>query len=399
MPDTVTEKNLARDRIVCLGYSVVYGMLGAGLLPGLIKPLEEHYGLTHTQMGMFLAIGGGLSCVALVVLGVIADRYRVRSVLSISMFVIAASAFVIWQVEIVAFGIAALLLFRLAGTIYLVVNGLVFALYGAQHKRGLNVFHGLQGVGRLLAPLLILVATIVTGTWQTVFLISLLVHLWFMFLFLNVREPPHPIGQELRPSLRTLQALVNRRLLLGMVAFMFIAGCEVTIVTWLANCLEREVHFLQSQALFALTIMMIGYTGVRLVLGFAKIKVVPLFMVGALLLNVAAYVLALFVVKNVVGVYIACLFLGLSFGSFWPCMASLLFQKLRGGRGLLSGIFGLGSVLGAIIFVSLVGWLGDYFSLRVALVTMPISATVFVSIYYYFSMETGRDAQPCVDSA
>ena len=36
MPNRVTEKSLTRDRVVCLGYSLTFGMLSAGLLPGLI---------------------------------------------------------------------------------------------------------------------------------------------------------------------------------------------------------------------------------------------------------------------------------------------------------------------------------------------------------------------------
>ena len=393
MPNTVTEKSIARDRVVCLGYSLVFGMLGMGLLPGLIKPLEEVYGLTHTQMGGLLGTGAGLACIGAIVLGAVADRRGVRCVFSISMIAIAVSALIIWQVQIVALGIAALLFFQLAGASYSVMNGLVFALYGDVHARGLNIFHGLQGIGRLLAPLLIVLVTVLTGTWQTVLLLSSLVHLVFTFLFMGVREPQHPDGHESIVPHRMLQVFLDRRLLLGMVAFMFLSGCEITIITWLANFLEREADFLQSQALIALTIMMSGYTGIRLVLGFTRITVNHRFMVVALGLNVVAYVLLVSVVKHVAGVYIVCLFLGVSFGSFWPCMASLLFQKLRGGRGLLSGVFGLGSALGGVIFLSLVGWLGDCFSLRAALVTMPICAAVFVFIYCYFSMETARDIQ------
>ena len=304
MPNTATEKNLARDRVVCLGYSLVFGMLGIGLLPGLIIPLEGVYGLTHTQMGKLLAAGAGLSCAAAIVLGTVADRRGVRSILSVSMAVIAVSALAIWQVEVVALGIAALLLFQLAGSSYSVVNGLVFALYGAADACGLNLFHGLQSIGRLFAPLLIVLVTILTGTWQKVFLISLLVHLWFVFLFLAVREPSHPEGQEPIPFRRMLQALVNRRLLLGMAAFTFLSGCEVTIITWLASFLEREAGFLQSQALIALTIMMSGYTGIRLVLGFAKIKVGSRFVAAALALNIVTYVLLVFVVKHLL-VYIS----------------------------------------------------------------------------------------------
>jgi fucose permease len=369
-------------------------MFGIGLFPGLIKPLEETYGLTHTQMGALLALGSGLTCIAGIVLGAIADRFGVRWILTLSMVATAVSALVIWRVEIAAVGIIALLLFQLASASYSVEGGLVFALYSDAPARGLNLFHGFQGMGRLLAPLLIVLVTILTGSWQTVFLISFLVHLGFAFLFPGIHEPPHPETQTPIPFNGILQALSKPRILLGMAIFMFLAGCQATMVTWLANYLEREAGFLQSQALLALTMMMVGYTGIRLFLGFTRVRVGPQFMSVALVLNIVTYVVLACVAEHVVVVYIVCLFLGLSMGAFWPCAASLLLQKLHGRRGLLSGVFQLGSALGAAISVSLVGWLGDSFSLRAALATTPVNAIIFVSIYCYISTKTDWDDRP-----
>ena len=44
----------ARQKAVCHSYYVVFGMLGIGMLPPLVKSIEEAFGFTHTQMGLFL---------------------------------------------------------------------------------------------------------------------------------------------------------------------------------------------------------------------------------------------------------------------------------------------------------------------------------------------------------
>jgi len=393
MADTARADVGRRDRMVCLVHSVGFGMLHVGLLPGLTKPLEQAYFLTHGQMGTLLAMGAGLSCAAAIVLGAVADRRGASPILSMSMVVIAASAFAIWQAKSTVGGIAALLIFHFAAGSYFVANGLVFALYGAGHAGGLNLFHGLQGIGRLLAPLVIVAATLVTGTWRTVFLMSFLVHLGLAFLYLNVHEPPHPEGQKPIAFSGILEALLNRRYIACLAVFVFVSGCEISMITWVANYLEREAGFVQAQALLGLTIMMSGYTGIRLVLGFTRIEVGIRFMAAALALNIASYVLLMFVVRHVLTAYAVCFLLGASFGPFWPCAASLLLRRLRGGRGLLSGVFGVGSALGAIISLSVVGWLGDCFSLRAALVVTPVSAAIFVAIYRALFLGTPGDVE------
>ena len=75
--------------------------------------------------------------------------------------------------------------------------------------------------------------------------------------------------------------------MLGIVAFFFLAGSELTLIAWLAAYLESDASLGQAQAMYGLTFMLVGFTGIRFAIGVFSIPIDKTYMVGALLLNIA----------------------------------------------------------------------------------------------------------------
>ena len=59
------------------------------------------------------------------------------------------------------------------------------------------------------------------------------------------------------------------------------------------------------------------------------------------------------------------------------------------------GLITLGRALGSLVFLSLVGWLADRFSLRIIFLVAPVCTIVFVALYLYSlkspDVRAGRD--------
>ena len=373
-----------RDITICHAYSFAFGVVGIGLVPGLVKPFEESYALSHTQMGTILAGAGALCTVCALFFGLAADRHGSRPLLLGCMSLLIVSAACLWWVQERWFAIAALLLFHAGHAGYAVVNSLTFVLYGARSAHGLNLLHCFQGIGRLLAPLLIAGVVALTGAWEYVFLISAVMHVLFLVSFYRMGEWHVDASRNDAPAWKGLAALADRWILLGVAAFAFLAGCELTLMTWLADYLEREAGFAQSQALVGLTVMMVGYTAIRFVLGLVRLSVGPAFMLATLALLVGCCA-CLAWARSPALVYSACGLMGLSFGCYWPQAASLLFERLPGGRGFLAGLFNMGSTLGMMVFLALVGYLADRSALSVIFLIAPTSGAAFVAVFIGFA--------------
>ena len=368
------------NKTVTLLASLVFGMLGIGVIPGLVQSFETTYGLSHTSMGLLLALCSAGFILSAILSGIIADRLGIRRVLLATIALTASSAMIIRLLEWRPAFIVALAVFHMGSAHYTVLNSFVLSLYETRQTQGMNIFHAWQGIGRLLAPLLTALVISVTQSWTNVFLLSFLAYGLLGALFAKMPKCHDHSANERVSLSKVIGHMANAKTMLGIVAFFFLAGSELTLITWLAAYLETNAYLPQAQALYGLTFMLVGFTGIRFAIGILSIPVGKIFMVGALLLNIACCVGLLFV-RALPLLYVMCVGLGLSVGAFWPCLASLLPRRLSIGRGLLMGLIALGSALGSLIFLSLVGWLADIFSLRIIFLVAPVCTIIFVALY------------------
>ena len=87
------------SKTITLSASLVFGMLGVGVIPGLVKSFETTYGLSHTSMGFLLALCGISATVFGILFGSTADRLGIRRVLVVTIALTAFSAMTIWLLE------------------------------------------------------------------------------------------------------------------------------------------------------------------------------------------------------------------------------------------------------------------------------------------------------------
>ena len=334
-------------------------------------------------MGLILALCAAGSAVSSIIFSITADHLGVRKVLIATIVLTAFSAMIVWLLEYRLAFIIALVAFHMGEAHYTVLNSLVLSLYESRKTQGMNVFHAIQGIGRLLAPLLVALVIGVTQAWTNVFLLSFLAYGLLACLFTRMPKYYDHSAIESFSLSKLIGHMVNVRVLLGLVGFCFLTGSQTTLIFWLAAYLETDVYLPHAQALYGLTLMMTGYTGIRFAVGMFSIPVGRMFLACALLLNIVCCVGLLFVGELPL-LYVTCVGLGASFGAFWPSLASLLSTRISIGRGMLMGLVTLGSLLGLLIFQPLVGWLADIFSLHIIFLVAPVCTIVLVALFLFF---------------
>jgi MFS family permease len=380
------------ERTITQLASLVFGLLGIGMLPTLITSFEQTYALSHEQMGTWLGLGVVLTAVTSMLLGAVADRTDSNRSVAGGMAVMALASGLVWLSDSTLGFITALLTFQAGAAYYSVLNAKVSCQYGAARGRAMNLLHGLQGVGRLLAPMLTALAITATASWRNMLVLSLFVHVLFACLFLRRTSTRSLRADDEGPRTVIRWREDWRRMARGIACFCFVAGGEASLVFWLVAYFETGAAFSPTQAQFSLAMVMIGYTTIRILTCLVPVPIGAVFMLAALSLNLLCCGVLPFA-KVLTLAYPACVVLGFSFGTFWPSAASLMFDRLPGGRGTLSGIFILGSMAGSTVCLWLVGRLADALSLRVIFIVSPLCNAVFVALFLSF-LRTPSPAGP-----
>jgi len=371
------------NKTICHSYYVLYGLVGAGLLPPLIKSFEDSYQMSHTTMGIVLGVGAVVTSLASLVAGAWHDRQGGRVPLGATMAFCAASALGIYFAQSVVPFVALLLAFHIANGLGAVVNPLVAKLYAGERARGISLLHAFQGVGRLLAPMLVAACIALSGQWRVAFVVSaILFGIWFLLVWFGLKETsPARSRQHRDTSFGAIATLRDPVVMLGVTGFFLLSGCEISLRTWLPNFLESETQFGKTDALTALTAMMLGFTIIRLVLGLRRFRVTSRHIALSAIVLAAAFSLVTKVSDRYL-LYSLAFLMGLCFGPYWPALAAAIYNYSPWGHGTLTGLFNVGSTMGTFTFVSAVGVLGDIVGLRYGLLIAPVCGILFATAYY-----------------
>lgn len=383
---------LATRRIqisICHAFFIANGLFGNGVLPPLVKSFEDTYALSHSQMGSLLSLGTVLGTLSALIAGVVFDRWGPRIIMGLAMALCALAALAVWAASTAWMFAIALSLFMFGLGLTAPINPLVAVLYGPDQMRGMNLSHGLQGVGNLLAPVAVGIVLAATAQWKPVFLLvaaTFMMLSWAFFFGMQGLETSVPPSGRGGSRWERLKGHLSLWLLFGMLGFVFIPAAESTIRTWLQNFLQTEAGLPQSQAFLALTCTMLGYTAVRVVLGLRSRGAGRRFMLGSIFLFVLSFAIVIHV-QHVPGLFLSGALLGFSFGAYWPSLAATVFLRVPERRGITSGLIAISNTLGSFVALNLFGWLADLYSLRQALFLAPFSALIFVAIFWWLTRE------------
>ncbi len=381
-----------RYKSVCHSYYLVVGMFGLGLMPALIKNVEEAFGFTHARMGLWMGLASVFFSMAALLGGALYDRWSARVVMNWVLVLSAVAAVCIAFAPVAGAFVAALLFFYFANGMGSFVNPLVGRFCRRDQARGINLLHAFQGLGRLLGPVAVWLCLLVTGRWQPTFLVAAgAFAVCLVLASVGFRDlPPHPPVPH--PERKASSARrPDLTLLLGLSGFAFYVGCEAVLVTWIPNFLESEAGFGKFQALLALTLLMAGMTAMRLLLGLRRRVFGAKFIICSVAVSVAA-LLCLTNVSSALWLQPAAFLLGASIGGLWPYLMAEVFDYRRHQQGALTGVVMISGAAGAFLFLAVTGKMADAYGLGKALLIAPACAIIYAIIYCTFRQISRKKA-------
>jgi MFS family permease len=380
----VSRDSLQSSRTFCHFYYLLFGMVGTGMLPALVRSFENDYELTHGHLGVIMGIGAAFQAVGALVGGRWSDVTGARPAFFAAMALCVASALGVAATWTVVGFIVAVTLFRFSNGLAQVVNPVVGRLYASDRAAGINLLHGFQGLGRIVSPLLVAGLLGFGGGWRICFgasaaLFGVCLPLAYRYLH-DPRDREGDLSHASQPKASVRDLLKRKALWLGAAGFVFSAGCTGVLVLWTPTLLETEAGLPRSWALASLTFMMAGFTLIRFAGRFVDpvlrnrfIVLSPLALLGGSLLLTRA--------QTAPTALAVCLVLGFSFGAHWPSLAAAVYDRVPAHHGVLTGVFMTSSMVGSVAFSCVTGYLGDAYGLRRALLVAPVSSVVFAFCY------------------
>lgn len=317
-----------RSNLVFAAASLAMLIFGIVLISlGSVLPhLRELFGLSDLSTGSLLSILPFGLLIGSLVFGPLVDRYGYQILLT------ACGILIFAGLEGIAFTRNLMILHL---SVFLIgfgggaINGGANALAAdtAEGDRGakLSLLGVFFGIGALGVPFLLGLLAEVLSYDRILFWIGIFVLLpTLCYLIIDFPPPKHPQGFPIREAFRLLKD--PWIILFGLVLFLQ-SGMEGLANNWSTTFLQEHKGFLNQHALFSLTCLVSGMTGMRLILGYAlqKVKSGPV-LLWSIVLSMAGSLLIL-LTEAQLATYAGMVILGAGFAACFPVVMGYVAGK------------------------------------------------------------------------
>lgn len=327
----------------CLGM-LLFGIVLISL--GSILPLlRDRFGLSNLSTGSLLTLLPFGLLIGSLVFGPIVDRYGYKILLLISaLMVFVGLEGIVFSRQIMILRLSILLIGLGGGAINGACNAV--AADTAEGDRGarlslLGVFFGLGALG---VPILLGLLTNILSNEKILCGIGIftLLPAWF-FLLIKFPAPKQAKGFPLRMAAGLLKD--PWLLLVGLILFLQ-SGMEGLANNWTTTFLQENKAFINQHALFSLSCLVLGMTGMRLILGWALYRVRSgSVLLGSIGLSILGAILLWFT-NSTIAAYVGMTLLGAGFAAAFPVLMGYVAGKYK----YLSG-----TALSLVLVMALVG--------------------------------------------
>lgn len=375
----------------------VTGTMFSTVLPRII----EDYGLSLAQAGLFSVFTSMGNLGAMVLTGLLGDKYR-KSVLMGSVFIgisIAlaligfAPPFIMLLCFLVILGI-------FSSCLNLIVTAYVSDLYGEQRAKYINLVHMFYGIGSLLGPLyptaLRKMGLHWKASYQLLAVAVLLVGASYFVVMAKIKEPTVAVETAERKQEQKSGNLFEVFRYKGMLAlcimsFLYMGGHQNTFSTWFQTYLQTKDAALYTAEFTSvcMTVYWIGMVISRTISASVSEKISPrkFIMAGSIggvcILTVGMLIQTPWIWAIVV------LVLGICTGAVYPLTFAISCAWFPDASAKVSSVVGIFTSVGGMICGWLVGKIANAVSFDMAMIIPWVSlAVVFLIVWKCFPKES-----------
>lgn len=277
-----------------------------------------------------------------------------------------------------------------SGLIEALTNPLVHDAHPNESNKYLNYVNAFYSIGVVFTVLIIGLLLTRQIPWRSLFIASGICALLSALLFLPKDDSIIESGESIHWS-RWLECIRQGNFWILAGAIFFGGGAEAAFTFWTASYIQVNFSTMADAAgvgtgLFALA-MALGriFTG-RMTAGHAKDRWLLL---GASVLGLLTSLLV-YRTPSLIMLYIMLFLSGLSVAPYWPTIQSVSTSYVRGDSTLLFILLSCFGIPGIGAVTWFMGYLGDLYGLRQALVVIPASYAVLIGLFALLIVRTQK---------
>lgn len=365
-----------------------------------LEALGHDLHLDLTQRGFFLSLRLAMLTACLLVVGHFAERPAKRIIYFWGLIATALGQLLIAYSPNYSRLIIAVLVSGLGfGVVEAILNPLVAQLNPKRCAWALNLLNGIFSLGLVMGALC-------TGEllqrgygWRISFWLWTIPPLVCAFLYLTPRYPAPNVGSDdLSPKPDVRSFLSQPLFWILMVAMVMGGGCEAGLTLWAPNFCAKVLGADARGGAWATILygsfMAIGRLGSGFIVG--RLGALRLMAISAVLCGVVTF--GLMFVQALPAAWALFALGGLFVACFWPTLLAVASENIAIGSTSLFSLLAAAGVTGCVIFPWVIGALGDAFGLRLAVIILPISMVLIITMlvaarrYVMSDKATGQEA-------
>lgn len=354
--------------LCCLVF-FAFGMTLVIITP-LLSEISKEFHLSLAQSGLFFSINFIGFMTFIFIGGVLAEKYGKKRIISVALIGLSSGllAFGAAPVRTLAF-VAVLFIGGFGGVIESMVSSLLTDLHGDHANYYINLAQVYLCAGAVFGPIMASLLVSKGLGWRiSYFILAIFVFLLFIVFSQYKIEVVTTNGKIEFSKLK--DTFTDRKFLVVCICVMLYAGSEAGVWGWMSTFLKAGFNISINDSAMIVGAFWIAMAVGRVLCG----KLVKVFNTGhitIILAIVSGFVIILSGLLNGgTAMLIISIALGLTFSSQYPFLVSIG-SKLRSNATAFSLMVGSGG-LGNVIVPPLIGWVGERFNIRIAMMSPSI---------------------------
>lgn len=356
-----------------LGAGFISGIIPAGLLPANVLNIEQAYSLSHDQMGRMVGLcmifGGGIGGL---IGGWLCGKIGAIRNMLLALIMATFSLCCIGLIKNFYAVVGGLLMYYFSMG-FLASSNVLATVMLRDRQRGVGLLHALNGVGKLVGP--ILASLFLYGAWRNSFLaVAVLPVLLAIPVILAHRDNDTTIGRK-----RDRAGRAGIPFWISVAGFGLIAGSEIAVALWIPAYAKQARGFSAAQANLLLSIFLCGLVVGRFISSAFSQKLPPIRSIAYGTISIIFAVPALYFPSY--GLAGASFFLfGLAFSCTYPSYFAHLSTIFPEHIGLMGGASAFSTQLGCAACAYVGGKLAVHslsYPIAFGAVVMGVFALVF----------------------
>lgn len=381
-------------------YTFMIGFAVSGTMFSTVLPrMIQDYRLTLAQAGLFSVFISSGNLIAMVITGILGDKYR-KSVLMGGVFLgMSIMLFLIGSMPPFPLLLCFLVFLGVCSSILnLIVTAYVSDLYGDDRAKYINLVHMFYGIGSLAGPLYPMLLSRIGLAWKFSYLflagIVMLIGISYFIVMKKIKEPNLEAGKPADKgnpggTNEDWKGLFRYKGMIALCAmsFLYMGGHQNTFSTWFQTYLQTENTQIYTEGFTSvcMTLYWIGMVASRTISASVSNKIAPReFILAGSLGGVAA--MALGMLAQTPWAWVAAVvILGVCTGAVYPLTFAISCSWFPDASAKVSSVVGVFTSVGSMFCGWVVGKIANSVSFRLAMLIPWVSlAAVFLIVWRCF---------------